>query len=76
MNNQLSDREFFVTTEALNRYGGNFFRNLGRALRHADQGNRNRLLEAFPEIVKSYGPGTAFYSSCIAEFNNEEPAND
>lgn len=69
--NQLSDYELFVTTEALERYAGNFFRSLAPALRYADPANRAKLLEAFPDIVKDYGPGTAFFSTCTSQFDDQ-----
>jgi hypothetical protein len=37
---------------------GSFYTRLAQALRVADLSNRSRLLAAFPEIVKNYGPGS------------------
>mgnify|MGYP001243944477 FL=1 len=37
---------------------GSFYTRLAQALRVADRSNRSRLLAAFPEIVKNYGPGS------------------
>ena len=37
---------------------GSVYTRLAQALRVADLSNRSRLLAAFPEIVKNYGPGS------------------
>ena len=37
---------------------GSFYTRLAQALRVADLSNRSRLLAAFPEITKNYGPGS------------------
>ena len=53
--------ERFKLTEAMIKYGGNFMQNLAVAMRSADPDNYLRLLEAFPEVLLVYGPGTRFY---------------
>lgn len=40
--------------------GGSFVSALALALRYADPSNRARLLDAFPDIVKKYGPDSTF----------------
>ena len=37
---------------------GSFYTRLAQALRVADLSNRSRLLAAFPEITRNYGPGS------------------
>jgi hypothetical protein len=44
----------------MDQYGGSFVSTLAQALRYADPTNRQRLLDAFPDIVAKYGPGTKF----------------
>ena len=44
----------------MDQYGGSFVSALAQALRYADPTNRQRLLDAFPDIVAKYGPGTKF----------------
>ena len=39
-------------------YGGGFIKRLAEAGVHADPGNRQRLLLAFPELQQCYGPQT------------------
>lgn len=63
----LSVDQVFTTTEAMQRFGGNFVHYLACALRHADAANREKLLTAFPEIVEKYGPQTYFYASIILD---------
>lgn len=35
-------------------YGGHFAQYIGKALIHADSGNRDRLAQAFPELFEKY----------------------
>ena len=44
------------------KYGGDFFSRLAAAGITADPLNRNRLLEAFPELESSYGPTGPFWA--------------
>jgi hypothetical protein len=44
----------------MDQYGGSFVSLIAQALRYADPTNRQRLLDAFPDIVAKYGPGTKF----------------
>ena len=47
-------------TETMTKYGGKFVSTMANALRYADPTNRQRILDAFPDLVKSYGPGSVF----------------
>jgi len=40
--------------------GGSFVAAIGAALRYADPVNRQRLLDAFPDLVEKYGPNGMF----------------
>jgi hypothetical protein len=44
----------------MDQYGGSFVSSIAQALRYADPTNRQRLLDAFPDIIAKYGPGTRF----------------
>jgi 2-oxo-4-hydroxy-4-carboxy--5-ureidoimidazoline (OHCU) decarboxylase len=44
----------------MDQYGGSFVSSIAQALRYADPNNRQRLLDAFPDLVAKYGPGTKF----------------
>ena len=41
-------------------HGGSFVNAIAQALRFADPVNRQRLLDAFPDLVQKYGPTSAF----------------
>lgn len=42
-------------------FGGSFMRTIARAGLVADPANRQRLVDAFPELCATYGPHTALY---------------
>jgi len=44
----------------MDQYGGSFVSALAQALRYADPNNRQRLLDAFPDLVAKYGPSSSF----------------
>lgn len=50
-------RNMIITME---QYGGSFVSSIAQALRFADPINRQRLIDAFPDLVAKYGPGTKF----------------
>jgi hypothetical protein len=41
-------------------HGGSFVGAIAQALRFADPVNRQRLIDAFPDIIEKYGPTSAF----------------
>jgi len=41
-------------------HGGSFVSSIAQALRYADPVNRQRLLDAFPDLVEKYGPTSQF----------------
>ena len=41
-------------------HGGSFVNSIAQALRVADPVNRQRLLDAFPDLVERYGPTSDF----------------
>ena len=43
--------------------GGTFVSSLSQALRYADPVNRQRVLDAFPDLVEKYGPNSPFNKS-------------
>ena len=54
----MTERELAETIDRMETYAGSFYTRLAQALRGADLSNRSRLLAAFPEITKNYGPGS------------------
>lgn len=60
---KMDQDSLYLTTEAMCRFGGGFMRKLAEAIRVGDLSNQARILAAFPEINRDYGPGTKFYNS-------------
>jgi len=60
MTRTLSGEDYYILTETMSRYGGHFCKKLADAIRAADGGNKQKIIDAFPEIVKEYGPGSTF----------------
>jgi len=56
----MTSTQLHVMITQMDQYGGSFVSALAQALRYADPINRQRLLDAFPDIVAKYGPGTRF----------------
>lgn len=67
----LSAQEIFIITEAMFRYGGNFYKHLSAAIRYADPENTAKVLGAFPDILTTYGPGTGFYNVAACSIPEE-----
>ena len=44
----------------MDQYGGSFVSSIAQALRYADPTNRQRLLDAFPDLDSKYGPSSNF----------------
>ena len=42
----------------MEKYGGSFVSSIAQALRYAYPKNRQRLLDAFPDLVEKYGTNT------------------
>lgn len=58
----LTHDEIVYTCDAMLAYGG-FAAHIANAMFVADTANRNRLLEAFPDLFEKYGPGSDFYKA-------------
>ena len=57
----MSDSDIYWTFTTAVQYGGSFIRALAAAGLKADPTNRIRLLDAFPELVTSYGPASQLH---------------
>jgi len=55
----MTHEEFHKLTDNMMQ-GGAFVSSLARAMRYADPTNRNRLLNAFPDVIERYGPNGMF----------------
>jgi 2-oxo-4-hydroxy-4-carboxy--5-ureidoimidazoline (OHCU) decarboxylase len=56
----MTSTQLYAMITLMDQYGGSFVSALAQALRYADPTNRQRLLDAFPDLVAKYGPGTKF----------------
>lgn len=64
-------RDFDVFVETLERFGGGWVRQYAALLRCSDPVRRQRLLDAFPEQLEKYGPGTAFFQEANTQWQQE-----
>jgi len=55
--------ELHAMIARMDSYGGSFVSSIAQALRFADPTNRQRLLDAFPDLVQKYGPQGQFAKS-------------
>jgi 2-oxo-4-hydroxy-4-carboxy--5-ureidoimidazoline (OHCU) decarboxylase len=58
--------DLHATLLCMERFGGTFCTKLAEALRYADPSNRQKILNAFPELVEKYGPTGPFQRSMKA----------
>ncbi len=58
--------DLHATLLCMERFGGTFCTKLAAAMRYADPSNRQKILNAFPEIVEKYGPTGPFQRSMKA----------
>ena len=56
----MNSTELHTMITRMNTYGGSFVSSIAQALRFADPTNRQKLLDAFPNLVQEYGPGSRF----------------
>jgi hypothetical protein len=57
----LTEDECLHTAHAMREYGGSFAGYIADAYYVADLGNRARLLNAFGDLFRRYGPDSHFY---------------
>jgi hypothetical protein len=63
----MSDADIYWTFTTAIQYGGGFYRKLAMAGLSADPGNRQRLLNAFPEMVTTYGTASKLHHQLRSE---------
>jgi 2-oxo-4-hydroxy-4-carboxy--5-ureidoimidazoline (OHCU) decarboxylase len=56
----MTSTELHAMIARMDSYGGSFVSSIAQALRFADPKNRQRLLDAFPDLVQQYGPEGRF----------------
>ena len=57
----MSDPDIFWTLQTACQFGGSFYQALGYAGIKADPSNKRRILDAFPELVATYGPASRMH---------------
>jgi len=65
--------DVYGITRAMDRYAGNWGRHFSALLKASDPSNRQRLLDAFPELVQRYGPGSRLYEDAAAAESSASP---
>lgn len=58
----VTEKQVLNTIRTAHQFGGSFMSKVADAALSADPRNRSRLLDAFPELIAKYGPGSAFYT--------------
>ena len=51
----MNESDIYWTLATAAQYGGSFYQALAQAGLKADQSNKRRIIDAFPEIVATYG---------------------
>ena len=67
---KMTHEDFYILTETMQRYGGHFMRKLADAIRAADSTNKHKILHAFPEMIRDYGPESRFAKAMLADKEN------
>jgi hypothetical protein len=57
----MTDSDIYWTLATACQYGGSFYQSLGQAGLKADPGNKRRILDAFPELVATYGTASRLH---------------
>lgn len=65
----MCDYTFYLS---MKNYGGSFVKAMAEAYSRADEHNKVRIKDAFPELVSRYGAGSAFYAFLGYERNLEK----
>jgi hypothetical protein len=63
---ELTSEQFHSMLGTIRRNGGSFAVKLADCLAAADPSNRQRVLDAFPEIIERYGPESIFNRQLVA----------
>ena len=62
----MSESDIFWTMATAAQYGGSFYQALGNAGLAADPNNKRRILDAFPEMVATYGAASRLHQTIRA----------
>ena len=67
---KMTNDDFYILTENMQKFGGHFCTKLADAIRVADSTNKHRILHAFPEMILDYGPESRFAKAMLADKEN------
>jgi hypothetical protein len=67
---KMTSDDFYILTETMQKFGGHFCTKLADAIRAADSTNKHRILHAFPEMIRDYGPESRFAKAMLADKEN------
>ena len=62
----MSESDIFWTMATAAQYGGSFYQAMGNAGLAADPNNKRRILQAFPEMVATYGAASRLHQTIRA----------
>jgi hypothetical protein len=62
----MSESDIFWTMATAAQYGGSFYQAMGNAGLAADPNNKRRILQAFPEMVATYGAASRLHQAIRA----------
>ena len=62
-NAQMTDSDIYWTFAAAYQYGGSFYQALAQAGMKADPTNKTRIIQAFPELLDTYGVSSKFHQT-------------
>ena len=62
----MSESDIFWTMATAAQYGGSFYQAMGNAGLAADPNNKRRILQAFPEMVATYGAASRLHQTMRA----------
>ena len=57
----MSESDIYWTFVTASKYAGSFYQAMGNAGLAADPNNKRRILEAFPEMVATYGTASRLH---------------
>mgnify|MGYP007073087834 FL=1 len=62
----MSESDVYWTFVTASKYAGSFYQALGNAGLAADPNNKRRILDAFPEMVATYGAASRLHQTIRA----------
>ena len=67
------EHAYYQTCKTMQEFGGHFASRLADAMLYADSTNRRRIIEAFPDLMIKYGPGSIYFEERCREVKRYNP---